>query len=86
MFKSMSLRSWHLRWQWYLWEVLNGWHGCSRIKTCRMVSFRKRKSLGERTGIDDLNVTSRFIKTTTRWIDFLLMSFNGPIKIPIRAW
>ena len=50
-----------------------------------MISFRKRKSLDERAG-NVLNVTSRFINTTAGWINLLLMSSSGPVKIPVGAW
>jgi len=72
-----------------VWEVPSHWQKCSRIvvtkRTCRMISFRKRKSLGDRMG-GFLSVTFRFINTTAGWINLLLLSSSGPVKIPVGAW
>lgn len=46
----------------------------------RRISCRKRESVGSSV------LTSSFINTVAGWVNLLLLSASGPVKIPVGAW
>jgi len=51
-----------------------------------MTSFKKRKRPRYSSRVQALTLRFRFINTVAGWINLLLMSSSGPVKIPVGAW
>lgn len=72
------------------WEGLAVWQRCSRIVVTsvrsRTTSCKRRTSLSL-SPLPSINRSiCRFINTTAGWINLLLLSSSGPVKIPVGAW
>ena len=46
----------------------------------------KRRRFDTFTGVRVTDCLERFINTTAGWVNLLLLSSSGPIKIPVGAW
>lgn len=73
------------------WVVRLAWVKCSRIaatrKKFRMTFFKKRMYfVVVLSNLSLINSILSFINTTAGWINLLLLSSSGPVKIPVGAW
>jgi len=50
------------------------------------MTFFKRRASFKLDRISLLITSLRFINTTAGWINLLLLSSSGPVKIPVGAW
>lgn len=70
------------------WEAPSVWRKCLKIAVMnarfKMTSCKRRKSIISKL-LAVLRIC-RFINTTAGWINLLLMSSSGPVKIPVGAW
>lgn len=72
------------------WEVPSPLPRClktaARKRKYRTTSSRKRERTYSSGQVQTLTLKFRFINTVAGWVNLLLMSSSGPVKIPVGAW